>query len=153
KGAPHLEQTPAEPFVPNVQKLTIDGKVDDTGKLDAVILRELRGDSEVIARQQFYRASKSQWQQMLEGLSEKDGFGKDVSEIKVSELGATRQPFTYSYRVAKANFLDPSKTKIELKLPLPLQLTAASSDDADSQEPFKLGEPVAIELHLNVKLP
>jgi hypothetical protein len=73
-----------------------------------------------------------------------------VSNVKVSEPTATREPFTISYEVSKANFVDWSKKKVELKLPLSQINPAAVSTDVDEDledaadigaEPFKIGPP------------
>src|SRR5439155_20277007 len=44
-GAPHLEETPADPPMVNHQISEIDGKVSELVKLTATIRYELRGDS------------------------------------------------------------------------------------------------------------
>jgi tetratricopeptide (TPR) repeat protein len=153
-GLPHLELTPADPPVSDTEKVQIDGKVDDTGKLDARISFENRGDSELVLRQAFRRLPSNKWQEAVENVSSKEGLGKDVSEVKVSDPEATREPFVFSYRVAKANFLDPSKKKLDLKLPISaLGLATADPDDADDPDPIKLGPPITREYQIRLVLP
>ncbi len=153
-GVPHLEETPADSPIPDTEKLQIDGKVDDFGKLDAKIAYEIRGDSEIALRRAFRSVASAQWQQVVGILSSAEGLGKDVSEIKVSDPDATREAFTFSYRVAKANYLDQSKKKQDLKLPLPvLGLASADPDDADSPDPIKLGPPTTRDYHIRLELP
>jgi tetratricopeptide (TPR) repeat protein len=153
-GPPRLEETPADPFIPDSEELQIDGKVDDSGKLDAKIAYEIRGDSEIVLRQVFRSVGDNKWQQVVEGMSSKEGLGKDVSEVKVSDPDATRSPFTFSYRVTKANYLDPSKKKLDLKLPLPIfGLATADPDDADNPDPIKLGPPNSRDYHIRLELP
>ena len=43
-GAPHLEETPADPPMPNKQLAEIEGKIDESGRLDATVSYTLRGD-------------------------------------------------------------------------------------------------------------
>ncbi len=153
-GTPYLEETPVDSPVPDMEKLQIDGKVDDAGKLDATIAYEIRGDSELIFRQGFRIVGSSKWNEMVEGMSSREGLGKDVSEVKVSDPDATREPFKLSYRVTKANYLDQSKKKLDLKLLLPnLALATADPDDADSPDPIKLGAPNTCEYHIRLELP
>ncbi len=153
-GAPHLEETPADSPIPDTEKLQIDGKVDDAGKLDATIAYELRGYSELIWRQIFRNVGSAKWNEVVEGMSSKEGLGKDVSEVKVSDPDATREPFKLSYRVAKANYLDQSKKKLDLKLPVSIiGLATADADDADSPDPIKLGTPNTCEYHIRLELP
>jgi len=153
-GTPRLEETPSDSPMPDAEKLQIDGKVDDAGKLDAKIAYEIRGDSELLLRQTFRSIGSGKWHEVVENMSSKEGLGKDVSEVKISDPDATREPFTFSYRVTKANYLDPSKKKLELKLPLPiLGLATADPDDAGSPDPIKLGPPNSREYHIRLELP
>jgi tetratricopeptide (TPR) repeat protein len=153
-GAPHLEETPADSPMPDSEKLQIDGRVDDAGKLDATIAYEIRGDSELVARQIFRNVGSAKWNEVVEGMSSREGLGKDVTEVKVSDPDATREPFKFSYHVSKANYFDQSKKKLDLKLPLPvLGLATADPDDADSPDPIKLGAPNTSEYHIRLELP
>ncbi len=153
-GAPHLEETPADSPMPDTEKLQIDGKVDDSGKLDAKIAYEIRGDSEVTLRQVFRSVASAQWQQVIERMASAEGLGKDVSEVKISDPAATREPFTFSYRVTKTSYLDPSKKKLELKLPLPIiGLVTADPDDADNPDPIKLGPATTRDYQMRLELP
>lgn len=153
-GTPHLEETPADSPIPDTEKLQIDGKVDDSGKLDAKIAYEIRGDSELVLRQTFRNVASAQWQQVVEHMSSAEGLGKDVSEVKISDPAATREPFTVSYRLTKTNYLDASKRKLDLKLPLPVNgLVTADPDDGDNPEPIKLGPPNVREYQLRLELP
>ena len=153
-GPPHLQETPVDSPIPDTEKLQIDGKVDDSGKLDARIAYEIRGDSEIRLRQTFRSVASAQWQQVIENMSSTEGLGKNVSEIKISDPRATREPFTFSYRVTKANYLDQAKKKLVLKLPLPvLGLATADSDDADNPDPINLGPPNARDYQIRLELP
>jgi tetratricopeptide (TPR) repeat protein/transglutaminase-like putative cysteine protease len=153
-GTPHLEETPADSPMPDREKVQIDGKVDESGKLDAKIAYEIRGDSEVVLRQAFRTVASAQWQQVVEIMSSKEGLGKDVSEVKISDPAATREPFTFSYRVTKTNYLDPSKKKLDLKLPLPIiGLVTADPDDADDPDPIKLGPATTRDYQMRLELP
>jgi tetratricopeptide (TPR) repeat protein len=153
-GPPHLEETPADSPLPDTESVHIDGKVDDSGKLDVKIAYEIRGDWEVPLRQTFRSVASAQWQQVAERMTSAEGLGKDVSEVKVSDPAATREPFTISYRVTKANYLDPSKKKLDLRLPLPvIGLANADPDDADNPDPIKLGPPNTRDYKIRLELP
>jgi tetratricopeptide (TPR) repeat protein len=156
-GVPHLEETPADPPVSDSEVAEIVGKVSESGKLEAKVSYTDRGDNELILRMAFRRFPSTQWQRFVEGLNQT--LGGEVSNVKVSDLTATREPFTLSYEVSKANFVDWSKKKLELKLPLSLFNPASigadvgedrDDPDAGSPEPFKLGPPN--EQTYNIKL-
>lgn len=148
-GTPHLEETPADPGVPDVERLQVEAKVSDAGRLEAKITYTERGDTELVMRTIFRRISTAQWQTVVEGMNKKTLSG-DVSNVKVSDPTATREPFTISYEVSKANFVDWSKKKVELKLPLsqinPVAVSADVGEDLEDTpdaagEPFKIGPP------------
>jgi tetratricopeptide (TPR) repeat protein len=146
-GAPHLEETPVDPGVPDVERLEIQAKVGDSGRLEAKVTFIERGDTELLMRTIFRRISTAQWQTAVEGINKKT-LGGDVSNVKVSDPTATREPFTISYEVSKVNFVDWSKKKVELKLPLaqinPVAVSADVDEDLEDTtdaggEPFKIG--------------
>lgn len=126
-GAAHLEETPADPLVPDRETEEITGKVDDTGRLDATVRYTLRGDTELLQRIIFRHLAQAQWQKQVESLNK--SLGGDVSNVKVSDPAATHDPFTLSYTISKSNYFDWSKKKLQLKLPLvALSLAQVASD-------------------------
>jgi len=152
-GVAHLEETPADPPMRDTEVQEVDGKVDESGKLEARVTETLRGDVELLARILFRNAPTTKWQAMMEGVNK--ALGGEVSGVKVSDPAATREAFVMSYDVSKANFVDWSKKKLELRLPLSTIATAAIGKDvgeedtdaagaegeASKLEAFKLGPP------------
>ena len=150
-GVPHLEETPADPTPPDRQVAEIEGKVDDEGKLQGKVRYTLRGDSELRQRIAFRHMASTQWQKYVEGMNR--ALGGTVSNVEVSDAAATREPFTISYEVSKAGFLDWSKKKLEMKLPLSYMTPASVGADVGEEaeegdetenggtEPFKVGPP------------
>ena len=114
---PHLEETPADPPMVNEQISEIDGKVSEVGKLEAKVHYEIRGDTELYMRMLFRRIPRNKWQDFVKELSTYSGVSGDVSDLDVSDPAATHQPFTLSYKIEAANFLDWSKKKSDLALP------------------------------------
>jgi tetratricopeptide (TPR) repeat protein len=145
-GVPHLEETPADSPIPDADVEHIEGRVTESGRLEAKVSFTDRGDSELLFRMTFRRVPSTQWQLLAEGVNK--SLGGEVTNVKVSDLTATHEPFTLSYEVSKANFVDWSKKKLELKLPLSMFNLAGVSADADEDldpadaatlEPIKLG--------------
>ncbi len=160
-GVPHLEETPADPPAPDRELEEIKGKIDESGRLEATVSYTLRGDTELRQRMVFRHIASAQWPKYVEGLNK--SLGGEVSNVKVSDPSATREPFTISYDVSKANFVDWSKKKFQLKLPLThLNLASVSADvdeeneDADAEvsstETFKLGPPNEHTYRLKLEL-
>ena len=70
------------------------------------------GDEELMLRSIFRRVPEAQWQRVVENVNA--GMGGDITNLKISDPAATREPFTMSYDVARPNFLDWSKKKSDL---------------------------------------
>jgi len=157
-GTPRLERTPANPPFADQISVSVTGKIEDSGRLQATVSYSLRGDGELAFRALFRAAPATKWQTMIEGVNK--SLGGDVSDVKVADPADTRQPFTFSYSVSKANYLEWSKKKSEVPLPLAtfsLANIAADAEDDDSSksaapEPLKLGAPGVQTYHIQLEL-
>ena len=151
--APHLESTPADTPMPDSERSEITGKINDIGKLEAHVSYEFRGDEELLLRSIFRRVPQANWQRVVENINA--GLGGDVSHLMVSDPAATKEPFTLSYDVAKANFLDWSKKKTQIALPLvQFNLPDVDGDDTDADaEPLKLGPKGEYSYKIKLDLP
>lgn len=151
---PHLEETPADPPVPDTESLKIDGKLDDSGTLDANVSYLIRGDSELVLRRTFRSISSTQWHLVIENMTSAQSLGKDVSEVKISDTDATREPFAVSYHLSKTNYVDWLKPKDQFKLPLIIfGLVKVDADDQNDLEPVKLGPANVRDYKLRIELP
>ncbi len=154
--APHLELTPADTPMPDTEVSEITGKINDIGKLEAHVHYEFRGDEELLLRSVFRRVPEANWQRVVESVN--SSLGGDISNLKVSDPAATREPFTLSYDVSKVNFLDWSKKKSDIILPL-VQFNLPdvgdnSDDDSDpNPEPLKLGPKASYSYSIKLELP
>ncbi len=151
--APHLLETPADTPMPDSEVSEITGKINDIGKLEAHVHYEFRGDEELLLRSVFRRVPQANWQRVVENVN--SGLGGDITNLKVSDPAATREPFTMSYDVSKVNFLDWSKKKTEIVLPLvQFNLPDVNGDDADADaEPLKLGPKAEYSYSIKLELP
>ena len=152
---PHLEETPADTPMPDTEFSKIDGKINEIGKLEAHVHYEFRGDEELLLRSVFRRVPQANWQRVVENVNA--GLGGDITNLKISDPAATREPFTMSYDVSKVNFLDWSKKKTEIVLPLvQFNLPDVSGNDSDSDadaEPLKLGPKAEYSYQIKLELP
>jgi tetratricopeptide (TPR) repeat protein/transglutaminase-like putative cysteine protease len=153
-SAPHLEETPADTPMLDSEVSEIDGKINEIGKLEAHVHYTFRGDEELMLRSIFRRVPEAQWQRVVENVNA--GMGGDVTNLKVSDPAATREPFTMSYDVARPNFLDWSKKKSDLVLPLCQfnlpDIGNGDDNDADA-EPLKLGPKAEYVYKIKLELP
>ncbi|MGC2171843.1 MAG: DUF3857 domain-containing protein, partial [Candidatus Sulfotelmatobacter sp.] len=158
-GMPYLEKTPADTPMPDIEISEIDGKINAIGKLQAHVHYSFRGDEELLLRSIFRRVPQADWQRVVENVNA--GMGGDITNLKISDPAATREPFTMSYDVAKPNFLDWSKKKFDLTLPLcqfnlPDLADSGGDDDSDADstaEPLKLGPKAQYIYKLTLQLP
>jgi tetratricopeptide (TPR) repeat protein/transglutaminase-like putative cysteine protease len=153
--APHLEETPADTPMPDTEFSKIDGKINEIGKLEAHVHYEFRGDEELLLRSVFRRVPHANWQRVVENVNA--GLGGDVTNLKISDPAATREPFTMSYDVSKVNFLDWSKKKTEIILPLvQFNLPEVDGNDTDGDgdaEPLKLGPKAQYSYQITLQFP
>jgi tetratricopeptide (TPR) repeat protein len=150
-GAPHLEETPADPPMVNRQTTQIDGKVNELGKLTATLKYDLRGDSELYMRMLFRHVPRNKWNDWVKGMSSYTGLNGEVSDLNVSDPADTHESFKVSYKLEAANFLDWSKKKSDMVLPFSqISMMAADEDDPD---PVKVGSPVEYTYHLRLEFP
>ena len=152
--APHLEETPSDTPMPDSELSEVDGKINEIGKLEAHVHYTFRGDEELLLRSVFRRVPQANWQRVVENVNA--GLGGDITNLKVSDPAATREPFTMSYDVSKVNFLDWSKKKTDIVLPL-VQFSLPdvnTDDDGDADaEPLKLGPKGDYAYRIRLELP
>jgi hypothetical protein len=140
--------------MPDSEVSQIDGKINDIGKLEAHVHYEFRGDEELHAAFSVSpRACKPTGSASLKTLT--PGLGGDVTNLKVSDPAATREPFTLSYDVSRVNFLDWSKKKTDIVLPLvQFNLPDVDTDDTDADaDPLKLGPKAEYSYNIKLELP
>ncbi len=152
-GVPHLEETPADTPMPDSEVSEVEGKINEIGKLEAHVHYTFRGDEELMLRSIFRRVPEAQWLRVVENVN--SGIGGDVTNLKISDPAATREPFTMSYDVARPNYLDWSKKKSDLTLPLcQFNLPNLGDDDGDPDaEPLKLGPKAEYAYKIKLELP
>jgi len=154
-STPHLEETPADTPMPDSEISEVDGKINEIGKLEAHVHYTFRGDEELMLRSIFRRVPEAQWQRVVENVNA--GMGGDITNLKISDPAATREPFTMSYDVSKPNFLDWSKKKSDLTLPLcqfNLPDLGDADDDGDADtESLKLGPKAEYVYKIKLDLP
>jgi tetratricopeptide (TPR) repeat protein len=154
-GTPHLEETPADPPVADLQQQDMDGKINELGKLNAHIRILLQGDSELYMRILFRRIPRSDWETLLKRMSALSGLDGDVSDIKVTDPAATHEPFVVEYQVAVANFFDWTKKKSEMTLPMSqINLVDADEDNTDPNgDAIEFGSPAEYRFHWKLEFP
>ena len=153
-GPARLETTPAEPPFLSSESVTIEGTVDDLGKLTAHARMLLRGDSEMYMRFAFRRTPKNDWKNLGFYLGIGVGIEGEVTDIKTSDPADLDKPFEIEFNVAKNDFLDWSSKKLKVGVPLPsLNLSQFKGRKGSSTKPLELGPPIDISYNLKLTLP
>jgi Flp pilus assembly protein TadD len=151
---PHLEQTPANPFVPNAVTQAIDGKVSDDGRLSARVVMTFRGDAELLLRAAFRVTASADWKRILDDIVKREGITGDVADWKVSDPAATKDPFKLEFSLSASRFVDWSKKKVEIALPFSDIALAQADQSAEAEKlPIKLGPPGRAAYRLKLELP
>lgn len=147
-----LIRTPVDPPFPNSAVFRIDGKLSDSGTLDAKMERTDRGDSEVVLRSAFRSAGQSQWKDLMQRISFNTGYSGTVSEVEASAPEATWEPFHISYSYNRKDYPDWSNHHITAPPPAFL-LPVASEDENQPKEPLWLGSTIEISSEARIELP
>ncbi len=149
-----LENTPAEPPFLSSELITIEGEINDVGKLTAHTHMKLRGDAEMLFRIMFRRTPQKNWKTLGRYLSMLAGVEGEVEGIKPSDPAALENPFEVDYDLTRADFLDWSSKKLKMDLPLPsVHLRQAYAGNKERTKPISLGAPIDITYRLKLQLP
>ena len=153
-GPAHLETTPAEPPFLSTEVVTVEGTVDDLGKVTAKAHLVLHGDAEMFMRFMFRRTPKSNWKALGFYLGMASGIPGEVTDINTSDTADLTKPFEVDFSVTKPDFLDWSSKKLKVELPFPpFRLPEFAGRKATSKKPIELGPPIDISYSLKLTLP
>lgn len=153
-GPAHLETTPAEPPFLSSELVTLDGTVDDLGKISAHARLVLHGDAEMFMRFMFRRTPKANWKSLGFYLGMAAGVQGEVTDIKTSDPTDLEKPFEIEFNVTRNDFLDWSSKKLKLELPFPpFNLPAFATRKPTSKKPIELGPPIDISYSVKLNLP
>ena len=152
-GPARLETTPAEPPFLSSELVTVEGTVDDLGKISAHAHLVLHGDSEMFMRFMFRRTPKSNWKNLGFYLGMAGGITGEVTDIKTTDPADLDKPFEIEFNVTRNDFLDWSSKKIKLELPFPPFNLSSGPRKATNKKPIELGPPINIAYSLKLTLP
>ncbi|HKR13954.1 MAG TPA: DUF3857 domain-containing protein [Pyrinomonadaceae bacterium] len=153
-GPARLETTPAEPPFLSSEHVTLEGTVDDFGKVTARGKLVLHGDAETYMRFMFRRTPKSDWKRLGFYLGMASGMPGDVADIKTTDPADLEKPFEIEFNVTRKDFLDWSTKKLKLPLPFPpFNLAEFYGRKPTSKKPLEIGPPIDISYSLKLTLP
>ncbi len=154
EGAAHLEETPADPPMPNSEQQSVDGTLSEGGKLEATVKLAGAGDTELLMRSIFRRVPSANWKKLAQYMSAAGGITGDIEDLNAGDPAETHQPFEVVFKVTDKDFIDWTKKKVEVTLPLSqVGLPDSGEDDAADAEPIKLGPPGEHRFSTKLALP
>lgn len=153
-GPAHLETTPAEPPFLFTELVSIEGTVDELGRISAHTKMVLRGDSEMYMRIIFRRTPRSNWKDLGPVLSVVGGLAGEITDIKTTDLSDLEKPLEIEFNVSRKDFLDWSSKKLKIELPFPpVDLTDLAGRKDSSTKPIEIGPPSDISYRLKLTFP
>lgn len=151
EGKAQVIETPAQSPVPNQQVLTVDGKVNDIGTLNADVKFIFRGDSELTFRSAFRNAAETEWKNIAGNL----GLKGDATDISISNPADFSKPFELKYKLSIPNYMAWSSKTPSIVVPLP-QVSIPEVDDDDEDQPDQIdltGSPIECDFKLRLEVP
>ena len=138
-----LYRTPADVPVKNTEALTIDGKFNETGALDATVDLTATGDSDFPLRVNFRQISQPDWQRVVEYVSRAFALDGEVSDISLSPLEDTSKPFHLHYKIHRDGYFTvPGRA--DRAVPLPAVGVRGVAENHKPSEPIDVGPAVEL---------
>ena len=148
----YLAPTPAAPpFAPFVS-LEVKGKLASDGTLQAHFQESVRGGVEVLLRMAFRRTPQAQWKDLVQNISQAQGYGGTVSNVTATAPESTSEPFNLSYDYTRKDYPDWSHHQITAPL-AGFGLPPVSDDPAKAARAILLGEPTETHFHSEIQIP
>ena len=153
-GGGALVTTTAAPPVANMETLSVDGRVDESGKLDAQVTLRAAGDPGILWRTILRRTPEAQWPQVFKITLQNTGIpGAEVSDVSSTDPSDPRKPLQAKMRLTKSNYVDWSKAKA---VPLPMVkigMQGPAGTPEQKKSAIKIGSPTATIRELRLELP
>ncbi len=150
-GSGKIALSPADPPFPSSQRVDIEGRVSDLGKLTATARYTMRGDTELVLRLAFHRTPESQWRDLAQTILSLDGIRGEVTAVKPADPAATHDPFELQIEFQQPSFLDWSARR--QSGPIPLLAIGLPDLPAEASKPIEIGSPLTVDVKLKLELP
>jgi tetratricopeptide (TPR) repeat protein len=147
-----LATTVASPPYKPERSFKVNAKLDSSGTLDGKVEISSRGDVEILLRFAFRRIPQMQWKELVQNISNSNGFSGTVSDVVASQPESTNDAFRYSYAYNRKEYSDWKDHQITPPLP-PFQLPLPDDADKTPSQPIWLGAAGESLLKADVELP
>ena len=117
-GTAQFVETPADLPFHAQEVFDFNGKIDDSGTMEAEVSFFLRGDSEVLLKSAFREVPPGKYKDIVQVLSLTSGFGGEVSNIKLDGMDDLEGGLRISYHYHRTNYVDLTDKPPENSLPI-----------------------------------
>jgi tetratricopeptide (TPR) repeat protein/transglutaminase-like putative cysteine protease len=152
EGPSQLVKTPADPPYKTLVTFDADAKLNTAGTLESDMKTDFQDDSEIFLRLALRVTPEQKWNDLLQAISYRLGFGGKVSNATFSTLDSTDPALKISYHYTRKDYPSWSDGKITLPLPQ-FSLPDAKDTAKKAAKPIDLGAPGDRKYTANVTLP
>lgn len=153
-ATPRLLRTPDEPPFAQFQRLSVEGRLSDAGRLTASYRQTLRGDDEVVLRLLLRSIPDDRLDWLAQQFARGQSLEGTASGARGGDPGATRDPSEFSFQLDRPSAIDWTASRARYELPLPpLIVGGEDSSAAGDTVVLALGEQaqlVRLELPVGV---
>ncbi len=153
QGAPEIVTVPNEPPLGNFQSTEVEGKVDDSGAVTATVTHIFRGDSEVLMRTVMRRTPQGRWKDVITAGNAAINMEGEVSDLQVSDVADTTQPFRLIFKLTNPDFLDMKEAKPTVPVVLPRMNLNWAASPQDKKRAIRLPLSGKVTHRLRLDLP
>jgi transglutaminase-like putative cysteine protease/tetratricopeptide (TPR) repeat protein len=150
KAPASLQKTPADPPYPYTERFDSVMSLNTEGVLKGKITLLMRSDSELVYRTLIRQAAPSQWDQMMQYMSNLMNFGGKVTNADFRQTDPAA-PVHVTYDYTREDFADWKNNRIFANFPI-LTITSIDKDKAPDHD-IDLGTPRTLEAHSEIVLP
>src|SRR5208337_458737 len=154
-GTPELVRTPANLPFASFDRTSIEGSLNDTGKLTVHFSASARGDAELGMRFGLRQIPNNKWKNVFDMMLSASAMkGGEITNLKIGDPANSDEPLRVDFDVAVSNYFDWSAA--DAKLPLPvvgLTVPPPPDDDSKNPKPIKLGAPTEALSEVKIAIP
>lgn len=143
--------TPEQPPFKALEESTFEGKLDESGTLEADASWFIHGDLEVLMKEAFRRAGPGKYQEMVQAFSYRLGFAGEVSKVEISGLQDTESGIRISYHYHRPDYYD--LTEERPKKSLPFGFTGFPEMDPKQKTVRLYTSPAELQYKVRLELP
>src|SRR5208337_2560767 len=154
-GTPKLVRTPTNLPFASFDRTSIEGSLNDTGKLTVHFSASARGDAELGMRFGLRQIPNNKWKNVFDMMLSASAMkGGEITNLKIGDPANSDEPLRVDFDVAVSNYFDWSAA--DAKLPLPvvgLTVPPPPDDDSKNPKPIKLGAPTEALSEVKIAIP